>query len=315
MDYKDYYKILGVEKTASDKEIKRAYRKLARTYHPDMNPDNKQAEEKFKDINEAYEVLSDPGKRKKYDQLGSDWHRWQQMGGNPNNFDWNQWTGGGAGQRTGGVTVEDLGDLFGGSGGGGGIFSDFFSQIFGGGRSRGRDYRYRSQPQRGQDYQQEIEITLQEAHKGTSRAMAQSGRRVKIPAGAKTGTKIRLAGQGAPSVTGGPPGDLYLIIKVLPDPRFERKGNDLYTAVPIDMYTALLGGEVHLETLSGPVTLKIQPGTQNGQKIRLRGKGMPHLRHKDRYGDLYATVDVRLPAHLTDRQRQLLEQMRREEGA
>jgi curved DNA-binding protein len=309
MDYKDYYQTLGVGKSATNQEIKKAYRKLARQYHPDVNPGDKAAEEKFKDINEAYEVLSDPAKRQKYDQLGADWQRWQQMGGRPGDFDWSQWASGGNVRY---ASAEDLGDLF-----GGGIFSDFFNQLFGemgGTRTRGRGSARGAArtpfSQRGQDFQQEVEITLEEAYRGTTRVLSQTGRQVKIPAGVKTGSRVRVAGQGGPSLGGGESGDLYLLIKVLDDPRFERKGDDLHAAIPVDLYTALLGGEVRVQTLSGPVTLKINPGTQNGQTIRLRGKGMPHLRRKEEYGDLYARIDVRLPTQLTERQRQLLEEMR-----
>lgn len=314
MEYKDYYKILGVDKSASEKDIKKAYRALARQYHPDMNPGNKQAEERFKDINEAYEVLSDPAKREKYNSLGTDWSRWQQMGGNPGNFDWSQWTSGGpssGGAR--GATFEDLSDLFGG-GGGGGIFSDFFSQVFGGATRGGRNpnYRFQTRPQPRQDYQQEVEISLYEAYHGATRTLAQDGRKVKIPAGVKTGSQVRIAGGVADRGTGAS-GDLYLLIRVQPDPRFERKEDDLYTTIKVDLYDALLGGEVTVPTLSGDVRLKIKPGTQNGQTIRLRGKGMPVLRHKGEYGDLYAQVDVQLPTSLSARQRALLDEMRRSE--
>jgi len=311
MEYKDYYKILGVEKSASDKDIKKAYRSLARQYHPDLNPGNKQAEERFKDINEAYEVLSDPAKRQKYNSLGADWSRWQQMGGNPGSFDWSQWmssapSGGGARR----ATFEDLSDLFGGRGGG--IFSDFFSQVFGSAGRGGRnaDYRFQTNPQPSQDYQQEVEISLHEAYHGTTRTLAQDGRKVKIPPGVKTGSQVRIAG-GIPGRGAGAPGDLYLLIQVQPDPRFERKEDDLYATIKVDLYDALLGGEATVPTMSGDVKLKIKSGTQNGQTIRLRGKGMPILRRKGEYGDLYAQVDVQLPAELSARQRALLEEMRR----
>jgi curved DNA-binding protein len=314
MEYRDYYNILGVNKSASEKDIKKAYRRLARQYHPDMNPDDKQAEEKFKQINEAYQVLSDPEKRQKYDQLGADWQRYQQAGGRPGGFDWSRWTtGGGPGYDVRYGTAEDLGDLF-GSGGG---FSDFFRQIFGGGFAGGeRGFRsepyYARRPQRGQDYEQEVEITLEEAYHGTTRMLEKDGRRlqIKIPPGARSGTKIRFAGEGAPSEYGGQPGDLYLRVKVMPAPRFERKGADLYATVPVDLYTALLGGKARVDTLSGPVSLNIKAGTQNGQTIRLSGKGMPKLRQEGAYGDLYVEIDVRLPTDLTPRQRELLEEMR-----
>jgi len=307
MDYQNYYETLGVQKGATEKEIKSAYRKLARQHHPDVNPGDKQAEERFKSINEAYEVLSDPAKRKKYDRLGSDWNRWQQQGGSPSDFDWTQW---GSGRQRHG-NVEDLGGIFGGGG-----FSDFFGQIFGsmGGR---RGFEYRRMPQKGRDRIQEIEITLQEAHQGAIRVLTKGGnqRRVRIPAGARTGTKVRFTGEGNPGQQGGGAGDLYLLVKVIDDPRFERKGDNLHSPVEVDLYTALLGGKVPVQTPGGTLMLTIKPGTQNGQTFRLRGKGMPKMRKKDEYGDLYAKVDVRLPTDLTRRQRELLEEMRKEGGS
>lgn len=314
MEYKDYYKILGVKKGASDKEIKSAFRKLARKYHPDVNKGDKRAEERFKEINEAYEVLSDPEKRKKYEQFGSDWQRWQQRGGSPGDFDWSQWATGGGGRPGGGVhygTVEDLGDLFGGSS----AFSDFFNSLFGGGGGRGRTGRrggYQMRPQRGQDHRQEVEISLEEAYLGTTRILEKDGRRleIKIPAGAKTGTKVRLAGEGMPGGMGGAPGDLYLIVKVRPDPRFRREGDDLHLTFTVDLYTALLGGKVNIPTPSGSVVLTIKPETQNGRTMRLRGKGMPKLKKQGVYGDLYAKVNVQLPTLLTEEQRDLLKEMR-----
>ncbi|MGQ9598150.1 MAG: DnaJ C-terminal domain-containing protein [Anaerolineae bacterium] len=313
MEYKDYYKILGVDKNASEKEIKRAFRRLARQYHPDVNPNDPMAEERFKEINEAYEVLSDPEKRQKYEQLGADWQRWQQMGGRPGDFDWSRWTTGRPGERVyvryG--TPEDLEDLFGGRS----PFSDFFSQIFGGMGSRtGRGgFQYEIRPQRGQDIEQEVEITLQEAYHGTTRILQKDGQRleVKIPAGAKTGTRVRMSGEGGAGTGGGPAGDLYLKVKVLPDPRFERKGDDLYTTVPVDLYTMVLGGEVRVPTMTGEVMLTIPAGTQNGRSFRLRGKGMPHLREPGQHGDLYVKVEAQLPTRLTPRQRDLFEQLRR----
>jgi len=315
MEYKDYYKILGVSKNATEKEIKQAFRKLARQYHPDMNPNNPQAEARFKEINEAYEVLSDPEKRKKYDQLGADWVRWQQAGGQPGDFDWSRWTTWGTGAQGPNVryaTADDLRDLFGDSS----PFSDFFSQIFGGmgtGRTRTEGFGFRTRPQRGQDYEQDVEITLEEAFHGTTRTLQRDGERldVKIPRGADTGTRVRIAGKGAPGVAGGPAGDIYLRVKVLPHPRFERKGDDLYTTVPVDLYTAVLGGEVRVPTLEGDVLLKVPPATQNGRVFRLRGKGMPLLRKPDERGDLLAKVEVQLPTRLTAEQRRLFEELRR----
>ena len=318
MEYKDYYKILGVDKTASGKEIKAAYRKLARKFHPDDNPNDPKAEERFKEINEAHEVLSDREKRAKYDQLGADWQSWQQTGGRPGDFNWGQWAAGPEGQRVhvryG--TPEDLEDLF---GGGGSPFSDFFTSIFGGmggaGARRGSGgFEYQPRPQTGQNLEHEVDISLAEAHQGTTRLLNKDGRRleVKIPAGAKTGTRVRMRGEGGTGMAGGQAGDLYLKVNVAPDPRFERKEDDLYVTVPVDLYTAVLGGEVRVPTLSGEVSLKIPPGSQNGQSFRLRGKGMPKLGKSSERGDLYTRLDVRLPTQLTPRQRELFDQLRQE---
>ncbi len=316
MEYRDYYQTLGVDRDASEKEIKRAFRKLARQYHPDVTPGDAEAEERFKEINEAYEVLSDPEKRRKYDQLGSAWRDWDRMGGRPGDFDWSQWATsapGGQGQRVyvryG--TPEDLGDLF----GEGNPFSDFFSQIFGGmgGGAAPGGFQYQARPQRGRDYEQEVEISLQEAYRGTTRILQKDGRRleVRIPPGAYTGTRVRMTGEGGAGTAGGEAGDLYLRVKVLPDPQFERRNDDLYVTAPVDLYTAVLGGKVQVPTLNGAVKLTIPAGTQNGRVFRLRGKGMPRLRQPDRHGDLYARVEVQLPTRLTPRQRELFEELRR----
>jgi curved DNA-binding protein len=304
---RDYYEVLGVQRGASDKEIKSAYRKLARQYHPDVNPADAQAEARFKEINEAYEVLGDEKKRRSYDALGSNWRHWQQPG-QSGGFNWEQWAQGSGGPRPR-VNYDDIGDIF-GSGG----FSDIFGNIFGGGapgRTRSNPYQ-RSQPQGGQDIEQEIEISLTEAYLGTVRLLNKEGRRlqVKIPAGAKTGLKVRMRGEGQSGFYGGEAGDLYLKVKIAPDPRFERKEDDLYTTVPVELYTAVLGGEVRVPTLSGEVTLKIPACSQNGQSFRLRGKGMPKLNRTHEYGDLYARLDVRLPTDLTPEQRNLFEQLR-----
>lgn len=312
MEYKDYYKTLNVDKNASEKEIKSAYRRLARQVHPDVNPDDPQAEERFKEINEAYEVLSDPEKRSKYDQLGADWQRWQQTGGGPGEYDWSRWAsdqpGGHVHVRYG--TPEDLEDLFGGSS----PFSDFFSQMFGGmGAGRGGSgFEYQARPQPGRDLEQEVEITLEEAYRGTTRLLQKDGQRLEItiPAGSKTGTRVRMCGQGEHGSAGAPCGDLYLRVKVRPDPRFERKDNDLHSTVPVDLFTMVLGGEIQVPTMSGHAVLTIPAGTQNGRTFRLRGKGMPLLRNPEQKGDLYAKVQVQLPAELTPPQRELWEQLR-----
>ena len=312
MKYRDYYQILGVKRDATEKEIKRAFRRQARKHHPDMNPDDPSAAEKFKEINEAHEVLSDPQKRSKYDQLGADWQRWQRMGGTPGDFDWTRWTTGTPGQR---VHVRygapgDLEDLFGGAG----PFSDFFSQIFGGmgGAPGTGGFQRDMRSIRGRDLEHGIEITLQEAYSGTVRTLQMQDQRleVKIPPGSKTGTRVRIRGQGSEGGAGGRPGDLYLRVTVLPHPTFRREEDDLHTTVKTDLYTMVLGGRVRVPTLSGDVDLTIPPATQNGRVFRLRGKGMPHLRNPETHGELYARVEVRLPTRLTPQERELFEKLR-----
>lgn len=298
MNYKDYYKILGVERGAEAAEIKRAYRQLALKYHPDKNPGDDEAEERFKEINEAYEVLGDPGKREKYDHLGASYQEWERMGGAPGGFDWSQWSSRGGGVR---MDVGDLGDLF-GSG-----FSDFFNTIFGGSPREARGFGQRRT--KGQDIEQPVSISLSEAYLGTTRTFQQNGARleVKIPAGAKTGTKVRLAGKGQRGAAG--PGDLYLNIKVETDPRFERRDDDLYTDVEVDLYTAVLGGEGLVPGITGPVILTIPAGSQPGQLFRLKGKGMPKLRNADHFGDLYASLKVLLPEDLSKEEAELFEKL------
>ncbi len=315
MDFKDYYKILGVSPNASEKEIKSAYRRLARKYHPDVNPNDPKAEERFKEINEAYEVLSDPEKRRKYDQMRQQYEAWKQAGGR-GTFDWSRWATGAPGNYGPGhvhveyVSPEDLGDfsdLFGDLGGLGG-FSDFFETFFGG---AGR--RRQPRPRRGRDVEQPLQVTLEEAfHGGTRRIQWEDGStiEVRIPRGIDTGKRIRVRGKGTPGMAGGEPGDLYLKVEVLPHPVFERRGDDLYVKVPVDLYTAVLGGEVKVPTMTGSVMLKIPPGTQNGKIFRLRGLGMPKLRNPDQRGDLYAEVVIQVPTSLTPEERRLFEQLR-----
>jgi curved DNA-binding protein len=307
MEYKDYYKILGVERSASADEIKKAFRKLALKYHPDRNPNNKQAEEKFKELNEAYEVLSDPQKRSRYDQLGESYFRYQQNGGSPGGFDWQQWyTPQSGGAR---VNVGNLDDLFGELGG----FSDFFQAIFGGaaGPATRQSTRTRS-PARIAPIEQPVQISFAEAYKGTQRTIAIDGRRleVKIPAGADNGTKVRIAGMGQQAADGRQ-GDIYLVVEVLPDSRFERKGNDLHADFDLDLYTAVLGGEAKVNTPDGQVVLTIPAGTQPGQTFRLNGRGMPHMRNPQIHGDLFAHARVNLPRNLTSEQRSLFEKLAR----
>ncbi|MEJ5197543.1 MAG: DnaJ C-terminal domain-containing protein [Anaerolineae bacterium] len=307
MEYKDYYKTLGVAKDADEKEIKKAYRRLARQFHPDVNPGDKAAEARFKEINEAYEVLSDPEKRRKYDELGQSYQRWQQTGA-PGGFDWTQWTATGPGGTR--VTYGDLDEILGQTG-----FSDFFEAIFGG---MGMGAARRGTTTRSQDIEQEVEITLEEAFQGAQRIIQMDGRRleVKIPAGVKTGSRVRVAGE-APSsgIKGMPRGDLYLRIKVLPHPVFERREDDLHCEVPVDLFVALLGGEVRVPTLSGSVILRIPPGTQSGRTFRLAGQGMPKLRAPGERGDLYAKVRVVLPEKLSEREQRLVREWAALRGA
>ncbi len=272
MDYKDYYNVLGVGRSASADEVRKAYRKLAMQYHPDRNPGDKRAEERFKDINEAYQVLSDDQKRARYDQLGSAYSDWQQRGRSPGDFDWSQWVGGQPG-APGNVHVQygDLNDLFGQDG-----FSDFFRSIFGGLGGARTATRARRAP----TYQQPISISLEEAYHGTTRAFQSDSRQlsVRIPAGVKTGSKVRAAGA-APDGS-----DLYLIVEVLDNPAFERQADDLRTSATIDLFTAALGGESAVQTLDGQVTLKIPAGTQPEQVFRLAGRGMPRLKSSSGQG-------------------------------
>jgi curved DNA-binding protein len=307
MEYKDYYRTLGVEKQASETDIKRAYRELAKKYHPDRNPGDKKAEDKFKEINEAYQVLSDPEKRSRYDRLGSAYSQWEQTGGRPGGFNWDEWSN----APRGNVRVGNLDDLFGDSGG----FSDFFRTIFGGlggmGAAPRRGAVRRASPAARQNYQQQVTINFMEAYQGASRRLELDGRpfECRIPAGAATGTKVRMAN--AIHLPGGQTADLYLVIEVTPDPRFERKGNDLYTDVAIDLFTAVLGGEATVPTPTGDVKLTIPPGTQPEQVFRLNGRGMPHIKNPDAHGDLFARARVRIPRTLTEQQKKLFQELAR----
>ncbi len=299
MDYRDYYNVLGVERNAGEAEIKKAYRKLARQYHPDINPGNATAEAKFKEINEAYEVLSDKEKREKYDRFGRDWQRYQSAGA-------------GAG---------GWGDMNGGGGSGpfsGGDFSDFFETLFGGGSVGGRPAGGAGFRMDGQPVEHEVDITLDEAFSGTQRTLQFSNPNgsprtitVKVPAGVDTGSRVRMVGEGGPGMGGGKRGDLFLIVNVLPNDRYTRRGDDLETSVPADLYTLLLGGSVRVPILGGKtISLNVPAGTQNGKKFRISGQGMPRLRAADTRGDLYVRLDAQLPAKLSDEERALFEQLR-----
>src|SRR3954468_20111600 len=330
MEFKDYYSTLGVPKTASDKEIKQAYRKLARKHHPDVNPGDKGADSRFKEINEAYEVLGDPAKRKKYDELGANGRAYEQAGGaaggggfDPSQFGggWNVNVGGGTGRGGGSgtgyrtMTQEEMNEMFGGEN----PFSDFFQTFFGGagggGEARGRGGRAgrarAAQARAGRDVEQEIELPLEDVYRGTTRrfSIQHDGQTrtvdVRIPAGVGDGSRVRVSGEGEQGAGGAQSGDLYLRIRPSPHPQFERKGKDLYTRVSVPLTTAVLGGEADVQTLGGKsLRLKIPQATQNAQRFRLRGHGMPVAGKPDQTGDLYATIEVQLPRELTDEQRE-----------
>ena len=316
MDYKDYYQVIGVDKSASQEEIKKTYRKLARKHHPDVNPGDPSAEDRFRDINEAYQVLSDPEKRRKYDQLGSQWQQYERTGGQPDDFNWGQWQAqpdAQYGYRN--VNQEDLEEMFGGQGG----FSDFFETLFGGQghagqRARGQTqqaYDYQPRPRRGQDIEHPVQVTLAEAFHGTNLMLEfEGGRRIeaKIPRGVKTGSRVRLKGQGIPGSSGGQTGDLYLKVKVLPDSRFQREGDDLRTTVQVDLFTLLLGGQAQVPSIDRTVKLEIPAETSNGKIFRLRGLGMPNMKNPEHRGVLYATVEAQLPQNMTSQEIELLQQ-------
>jgi DnaJ-class molecular chaperone len=310
MEFKDYYATLGVSKTATDKELKQAYRKLARKFHPDVNPGDKAAEARFKEINEAYEVLGDGEKRRKYDELGANWRQYEQAGAAGAGFGqgWPPGAGapGGGGYRT--VTPEEMEDLFGGES----PFSDFFTTFFGtapregkrGGRGRGRE-------RTGSDLEHPIQLTLDEAFHGTTRRLSlkQGGHTrtidVRIPAGVRDGARVRVSGEGEAGVGGGKAGDLYLRVELQPHERFERRGNDLHTTASVPVTTAVLGGEARIDTLDGrSLPFRIPPTTQNGQVMRLKGHGMPARGGSDERGDLYVKVHVQTPKSLTPEQRE-----------
>ena len=324
MEFKDYYQTLGVGKTATEKEIKQAFRKLARKLHPDVNPGDKTAEARFKEINEAYEVLGDADKRRKYDELGANWRMYEQAqgqgfpGGSPFGGAQDAWTinmgGSGGGYRT--MSPEEMQDLFGNED----PFSDFFRTFFGGGgrETSGRARGGRAaRTQKGQDIEQAVELTLEEAYHGATRRVSikEGGHArtvdVRIPVGVKDGSRVRAAGEGASGTNGGTAGDLYLRVQLRPHAVFERNGSDLQTKVAVPVTTAVLGGEAQVPTVTGSVRLKIPEGTQNGQVFRLKSHGMPNIGKPDDRGDLYATVEVQLPRALTKEQRQHYEALQK----
>ncbi|HNW60857.1 MAG TPA: J domain-containing protein [bacterium] len=304
MNYKDYYKILGVSQNASPEEIKKAYRKLALKYHPDKNTGDKAAEDKFKEINEANEVLSDPEKRKKYDQFGADWKQYEQAGARPGGFDWSKYASGFGRQRSGGDPAEAFGRNFSGEGMGD-LFEMLFGQRFD--QQTGRSRRVL----KGQDLEAETTLTLEEAYAGTTRVIQLEGQtiRVNIKPGSADGQILRIPGKGGPGLSGGPNGDLYLTLRIAPHAVFQRKGDDLYCEVPVDLYTAVLGGKVLVHTLKGAVKADVASETRNGTVLRLRGLGMPVYGKKGEFGSLFATLTLHLPEHLTPEEIELFRKL------
>ena len=289
MAFIDYYKILGIDKTASEKDVKNAYRKLARKYHPDLNPNNQDAKVNFQQINEANEVLSDPEKRKKYDQYGKDWQHADEFEKQKQQ----QSSGSRSASYSGGSSQGD--------------FSDFFESMFGGGGMRGgRQAKYR-----GEDYTTEIHLTLIEACKTHKQTLTVNGNniRITVPAGAENGQIIKIAGHGGPGVNGGPNGDLYITFSVANHPTIKRLGNNLFCNVDLDLFTAVLGGEITLDTLDGKVKLKVKPETQQGTKVNLKGKGFPVYKNEGQFGDLQVTYNIKIPMNLTDKQKALFEEL------
>lgn len=291
MEFKDYYQILGVNKNASDEEIKKAYRKLARKLHPDLNPNDKEAHKKFQEVNEANEVLSDPEKRKKYDQYGKDWQHAEQ-------FEQAR-----AQQQQRGAYRESFSGDF-----DQGDFSEFFNSMFGGmggGRSR-REAKFR-----GEDYHAKLQLNLTDVYKTHHQVLTVNGKsiRITIPAGVEDGQRIRIKGHGGPGVNGGPAGDLFIEFHIINNTRFKRDRNDLYTTVNIDLYAAVLGGEITVDTFDGRAKLTIKPETQNGTKIRLKGKGFPVYKKEDSFGDLIITMNVSIPTNLNEKQKELFQQL------
>jgi curved DNA-binding protein len=291
MDFVDYYKILGIDKSATTKDIKNAYRKLARKFHPDLNPNDKDAKKNFQQINEANEVLSDPEKRKKYDQYGKDWQHAEEFEKQ------NQYQQQSSGQRGGRSSRAQSG----------GDFSDFFESMFGGmGGGRGRQAKYR-----GEDYTAEIHLNLIDAYETHQQTLNVNGKKIRItvPAGIENGQTIKIPGHGGPGINGGPNGDLYITFSIANHAIFKRLGNDLYANIDLDLYTAILGGEITIDTLKGQVKLKVKPETQNGSKVKLKGKGFPVYKNEGQFGDLLLTYNIKIPTNLTDKQKELFNQL------
>lgn len=295
MAYIDYYKVLGLSKNASEKDIKKAYRKLARKYHPDVNPNNKEAEKKFKQINEANEVLSNPENRKKYDKYGEHWQHADEIEkANKQRQSQQQYAGGFGGAQHTGFEGED--------------FSDFFSSMFGGASGAGGR---RSVKFRGQDYNAELHLNLTDVYKTQKQVITVNNKKIRltIPAGVENGQVIKIKGKGGPGINGGPNGDLYITFSITNNTKFKRDGSNLYTTVDLDLYTAVLGGELTINTLDGKVKLKVKPETQNNTKVKLKGKGLPVYRKEGIYGDLYVTYNIKIPKNLSPKEKQLFQEL------
>lgn len=294
MTFVDYYQILGIDKSATQKDIKSAYRKLARKYHPDLNPNDKDAKSKFQQINEANEVLSDPDKRKKFDQYGNDWkhadefEKAKQYSGQSANSGRARYSG-----------TQSEGD-----------FSDFFESLFGGAANAGRSRQVKF---RGEDYNAELHLDLIDAYKTHKRTLTVNGEKIRItiPAGIENGQTIKITGHGGPGINGGPNGDLYITFSITNHPSIKRLGNNLYASVDLDLYTAVLGGEITIDTIDGKVKINVKPETQNGSKIKLKGKGFPVYKNEGQFGDLYVTFAVKIPVNLTDKQKALFKELSR----
>jgi len=292
MNFIDYYKILGIDKTATEKDIKNAYRKLARKLHPDLNPNDKDAKAKFQQINEANEVLSDPEKRRKYDQYGKDWQHAEQF----ENAKQQQYQSSNF-NRANYSRTQSAGD-----------FSDFFESMFGGaaGATRNRQVKFR-----GEDFNAELHLNLMDAYKTHQQTLTVNGKniRITIPAGIENGQTIKIAGHGGQGINSGPNGDLYITFSIANHPNFKRLGNNLYTSATIDLYTAVLGGEITIATLNGKVKLKVKPETQNETKIKLKGKGFPIYKNEGHFGDLLISYTIKIPTNLTDKQKALFTEL------
>ncbi len=323
MDYKDYYSTLGVKKGASKDEIKKAYRKLARKYHPDVNPDDEAAAKKFKEISEAYEVLGTEENRKLYDQLGSDWKKYKQSGGQSGDFNWQQWAKNQGARNRQHAHSQTAEDFF-----GGGDFSDFFEQIFGGGINRGQfrqrrtrggaefhehpfGYETRSVSQKGKDIHADLEISLEEAYKGTEKSVRvnRNQMKVKIPKGIHSGRRLKLKERGHPGSHGGEPGELYITVNVKTHDVFTREDDNLHTTVDVGLYQAILGGVIDVPTMTGSVKIKVPPESQPGKIMRIAGYGMPVFQSENRKGDLFVTLQVVLPEKLTEKEKKLFREL------